>query len=442
MNLVGRATDLVALASWGATQKTWALLLSDPVLDLASRTIPAEDDGLRALWRSAMVEYRRDLAALPLSALRPDVSRIVSALARVAVGTADDEQELLVDQLREVIALKARHGPEVFGDPATTPVAPTPRRKAWESASGVSLWRYASRRRKKGRAPVVIAYSVINRSYILDLLRGFSFVGHLLARGHDVWMFEWGAARPFDRTQSLDGFVGEAMRDGIAHVRRVTRAPRVSLFGHCIGGVFASLYAALFPRTVERLVALTTPFTAAEGGLVALSTDRRLLPIDRIVDAAGVMPGKAVRHTFVAMKPYFEAMKWKAFSDCLGKAEAMALFAAVDRWANDNPDVPGEAFRRFLHEVYLDDRLRRGQTRILRRRADLTRITCPVLNVVAENDWVVPRASAEVMRELVRSRDYRLLLLPQAFHVSLLVQPRYRPQWDEIAAFLEEPLAR
>ncbi|MBI3264557.1 MAG: hypothetical protein HYZ58_15635 [Acidobacteria bacterium] len=44
---------------------------------------------------------------------------------------------------------------------------------------------------------MLIAYSIINRSFILDLLAGFSFVEHLLDQGLDVYIIEWGEAKSF-----------------------------------------------------------------------------------------------------------------------------------------------------------------------------------------------------------------------------------------------------
>lgn len=64
---------------------------------------------------------------------------------------------------------------------------------------------------------------------------------------------------------------------------------------------------------------------------------------------------------------------------------------------------------------------------------------CPVLNVVAERDWIVPAPSAEVLKDLVpKSRDYRLLRLPKVSHVSMLAHPGYRSSWAPIAEFLKE----
>ena len=40
--------------------------------------------------------------------------------------------------------------------------------------------------------PVLLVYALINRPYILDLRPGNSFVRHLLERGYDVFLIDWG----------------------------------------------------------------------------------------------------------------------------------------------------------------------------------------------------------------------------------------------------------
>jgi polyhydroxyalkanoate synthase len=147
------------------------------------------------------------------------------------------------------------------------------------------------------------------------------------------------------------------------------------------------------------------------------------------------VPAKLIRYTFIGLKPYYEFVKWKTFLANLGNEDAMRLFYPVDRWANENVDIPGEVFRKFVEEVYHEERLRRGLSRINGRRVDLRDITCPLMNLLATADWIVPPASAEVLNDLVGSRDRRLVKIDGA-HVAIMVDPRTRPVWSQMSDFL------
>jgi polyhydroxyalkanoate synthase len=281
---------------------------------------------------------------------------------------------------------------------------------------------------------------VINRSYILDLVPGYSFIEHLLAQGLDVYLVEWGPTEPGDRQTTLDSMIDPGLKGCVEFIRARTGAERISMFGHCIGGNLALMYAALFPDTLERLVILTTPITAAQGGVVALWTDRDLFPVDTIVETFGHMPAKLIRYTFMAIKPYYEVIKWKMFFENLGNEQVLKLFYPVDRWANENVDIPGEVFRKFVAEVLHADRFRKSQTRINGRRVDLKAIRCPLLNLAATRDWIVPLPSAKILNELVGSKDRRLVAIEGA-HVGIMVDPRTRPIWTQMSDFLLEGAA-
>jgi len=393
---------------------------------------------------------RDDLDALPEASLRLELVPIAEALEKVWRGTPDEEALKKVERLRDAALAKLRHGPERFAGPGELAVAPTPRTLVGRSGP-LELYRYRpgpGAAPRKG-APLLIVYSLINRSYVLDLLEGASFVRHLLDGGLDVFLVEWGEARRWDDTLTLDHVLRRALPELLDVVEETTGARRVSLLGHCMGGVFASLLAAVHPDRIDRLVTLTTPFTGAHGGVVSLFADRALFPLEAIVGTFGVMPGKLIRTSVILMKPYYELMRWRVFLDTVGHDVGHRFFLAADAWVNDNPDLPGALFSSFVREVYFEDRLRKGETVVGGTRVDLGSVTCPVLNVAARRDWVVPPASAELGSTLFgrghrprRGAPRSRFQLVDGFHVSLFFDPRLFGTWDLVREFLLEGAPR
>ena len=411
---------------------------SDLQLDLGERLASADSSRLGGLLQSMTREYLSDLEAIRGQGLELDLDRLSEAWKKISSGEDDDEARRTVDRLLGAMATKAKYGPEYYADPKETKVGQSPREVVHEVAK-IRLFRYlpAPDAPPRRGQPVLLVYSVINKPYILDLVPGYSFVEHLLDAGLDVYLIEWGAAVPDDHATTLDSYIDPGIHECVQRIKALTGSSQVSLFGHCIGGNLALLYAALYPEEAHKLVTLTTPITAAEGGVVALWTDRELFPVDKIIDTFGVMPAKLIRYTFMAIKPYYEVLKWKLFLENLGNDQVMALFYPVDRWANENVDIPGEVFRKFIVEIFHEDRFRLGRTKINDREAKLESITCPLLNLAAVKDWIVVPESARILNDIVSSEDRRFTLIDGA-HVSIMIDPRARRHWAEMSDFLLE----
>ncbi|MBN1774208.1 MAG: alpha/beta fold hydrolase [Deltaproteobacteria bacterium] len=417
--------------------------LPELLAERAERTGPVDPERLARLMQTAAAELKADLEALSPEQFVPDLGRLAQSFGRVLSGAPAADDRRRVDRFLEAAAVKLRYGSEYYADPTATKVGPTPRDLVHREGR-IELYRYrsASRPTPKSARPVLLVYSVINKPYILDLLPGFSFVEHLLDQGLDPYLIEWGPVVPGDRETTLDSYIDPGIHGCVEHIRRTRKVARVPLFGHCIGGNLALLYAAQHPETVDRLVTLTTPVTAADGGVVALWTDRDLFPVDAIVDACGHMPAKLIRYTFMAIKPYYELLKWKMFIDGLADDRTMGLFLPIDRWANENVDIPGEVFRKFIDEVFHSDRFRHGRTKIHGWPADPRAITCPLLNLAATRDWIVPLESARVLNDLVGSAEKEFVPIEGA-HVGIMIDPRARPLWTKMSDFLRQtPPAR
>ncbi len=393
-----------------------------------------DPERLKGLWETAWGEYLSDLDVLPDGAFTVDFGPLSEAWHAIHRGAADDRQRAMVGRFLEALSVKARLGPEYYADPDRVAVAPTPRSLQW-SHGQFELHRYDAPDDDAGdRPPVLIVYSVINKSYILDLCRDGSFVQHLLEQGLDVWMIEWNGAVQGDHATTLDDCIERGIGGCVEHMVQATGREQVALFGHCIGGTLAALYAALHPDRVSRFLLLTAPFAPAERGVVALATDPAVFDIDAIVDEHGHMPAKLIRYTFLALKPWYELMKWKMFVEGLADDAVMDRFAVIDKWANDNVDIPAEVFRKYVDEVFHSGRLLAGETMIDGRAVDLGAITCPTWNLAGKADWIVPADTARPFTDRVGG-DARFEELPGS-HLSIVLDPRLRPTWDRMASFL------
>lgn len=67
----------------------------------------------------------------------------------------------------------------------------TPREEVWRDGK-VVLYRFKGEQPPTARVPILIAYALVNRRYMVDLQSDRSLIKGLLARGEDVYIIDWG----------------------------------------------------------------------------------------------------------------------------------------------------------------------------------------------------------------------------------------------------------
>ena len=99
---------------------------------------------------------------------------------------------------------RARNGIKYVAGIGRPEVGITPSEIVW-TREKARLLRYESDKRTR-HPPLVIVWSIVGRSYILDLRPGYSFVEQLLDAGIDVFMLDWGAADAVDASNTLETY--------------------------------------------------------------------------------------------------------------------------------------------------------------------------------------------------------------------------------------------
>ncbi len=270
------------------------------------------------------------------------------------------------------------------------------------------------------RTPILLVPSLINRWYVLDLQRGKSFVEWLVAAGHDVYVIDWGTPTAEDRYLDFDDIcqrylgralakVADAAPDGVAH-----------LLGYCLGGTLTTIHAAANPARVASLVALAAPIDFRHAGTLGTWTRSPAFDVDALVDGFGNVPWPLMQASFHLLKPTANLTKLVSVVDRAWDDEFLDGFLATERCGNDNVSFPGACYRRYIQDLYRDNRLVDGTLRLAGRPARLDAIDCPVLAVTFEHDHIVPVACAAPLLDGVASPDKARLHLAGG-HVGAVV---------------------
>ena len=337
-------------------------------------------------------------------------------------------------------ALQTQRFFQVLSD-AEAQVGLTPNDVVWKRGSA-QLFRYRVTTAEQFPVPLLMVHSLVNKPYILDLTPGNSFVEFLVKAGFDVYLIDWGTPRPEDKRLSLDSYVLDLLPAVVEVMREESEASEFSLFGYCMGGQLALMYAATHTaEPLRNLVTLATPVDSRGMGLNSFLAQERFMDVDRLVDTFGNIPTEIIEQSFRVLRPAsteFSPGRYISLWENVLNDRYVQQYRAFDRWARDQIPFPGEAFRQMVKEIVQRNRLFEGTMTLHGRPAPLSAITCSFLAVAAEQDHIVPLAATTCQPELVGSTDKELLVMPGG-HVGLAAGRKAASSlWPKVASWLAE----
>ena len=129
----------------------------------------------------------------------------------------------------------------------------------------MNLYHYRPLADEVYRVPVLIVMATTNRGYILDMVPGMSFIEFLLKRGYDVYMLDWIAPKPEEKSLRMEDYVLDFIPDCVRRVQQDSGEEDVSVIGYCFGGVLSLLYGSIFnDGPMKNLICFTTPIDFRE----------------------------------------------------------------------------------------------------------------------------------------------------------------------------------
>ena len=347
----------------------------------------------------------------------------------IGITPAQWTQEWLTTQ-RQI-----RNGASVLAQVGEVEFGATPKDAVF-SDERVTLYRYKGEHAPTEQVPILISYALVNRPYMVDLQEDRSLVRQLLARGHDIYLIDWGYPDLSDRFDTLDDYINGWLHSCVEEVCRRHGLPSINLLGICQGGAFSLCYTAMHPERVRNLITMVTPvdFHTPDN---MLSHWTREMDIDLFVDTLGNIPADLMNFCYLTLKPYrLFLQKYVGMLDVVEDADEVESFMRMEKWIFDSPDQAGEAFRQFIRDFYQGNKLIRGGLQIGRHDVDLSRVRCPVLNIFAEQDHLVPPAASKAMAKAVGARDYSELSF-RGGHIGIYVSSRAQKEVpDAVDAWL------
>jgi polyhydroxyalkanoate synthase len=285
--------------------------------------------------------------------------------------------------------------------------------------------------------PLIMIFALVNRPYILDLKPGKSVVETLLRKGIDVYLIDWGIPGDEDKNLDLSHYINRYMNKVVEKVKKLSGSDKVNIMGYCMGGTMSAMYTALYPDDIKNLVLMTAGIDFKVEGTLSFWSEEPNFDVNKFVEAYGNVPPEFLQTTFLLMKPVQNLVsKYVSFYENVDNEQFIDNFFAMEKWINDNIPVPGEVFREFVRYCYQENLLVENKLRINGKTVDLKKISCPVLNLIAEHDHLVPPASSTVFNDLISSKDTETIIFPTG-HIGLSVSSKsLKDLWPRVGEWL------
>lgn len=305
------------------------------------------------------------------------------------------------------------------------------------------LWRGGSARlldygRGGGGPTVLIVPSLINRHYILDLLRERSFTRHLADNGLRPLLLDWGEPGETERDYTLGDYIEGPLTNALSAAVASAGRP-VALLGYCMGGLLSLALALRRPAEIGCLALLATPWDFhAEAPQQARLLAAVVECLPRYADAAGPLPVAAIQSLFAALDPFLAERKFVRFAGLDPESPVAREFVALEDWINDGVPLARNVALECARSWYHDNQPARGLWQVSRQAIRPEEFAKPALVVLPSRDRIVPPASAEPLAMAIPGAT---VLRPPFGHIGMLASAGApHAVWPPIANWLRAAL--
>ena len=282
--------------------------------------------------------------------------------------------------------------------------------------------------------PTLVIPSLVNPSYILDLLPERSLMRYLKQRGLRPLLVDWGAPGDEERGYCLDDYIVRRLEPALDHVAQLAGGP-APVIGYCMGGTMALGLAARGADRIGQLALLATPWDFhAPGSPMAPVVARALDVLMPSIDRLGAAPVDVLQLFFTSLDPTLAERKFRKFARVDASSDQARLFVALEDWANDGPPLAAAVARECLVDWYRCNLPGRGLWRVADTPVRPERLDLPLLVAVPGRDRIVPPDSALAVATACPAAA---CVRPPSGHVGMVVGNRAASGlWQPLADWL------
>jgi polyhydroxyalkanoate synthase len=240
--------------------------------------------------------------------------------------------------------------------------------------------------------PLVMVPPCINKFYIMDLQPENSLVRYAVEQGHTTFMVSWRNVKEQHAHVTWDDYIRDLI-DALEQAKKITKAPRISALGFCIGGTLLAAALAVLERRgkdpAASLTLLTTLLEFSEVGDIRVYIDKKFVEKrERQLAKGGIVPGNELATAFSSLRA--NDLVWSYVVNNYLKGKQPPAFDLL-YWNSDATNLPGPMYAYYLRNTYEDNKLCQPDAlTMLGTPVDLKRIKLPTFVFSAREDHIVP----------------------------------------------------
>ena len=300
-------------------------------------------------------------------------------------------------------------------------VATTPKELVWQRDK-VKLYHYIRETPAECKIPVLVSFAMLNRQDVLDLQPDRSLMKKLIDEGLDIYIMDWGYPTQADKYLTMEDYIDGYMNDAVDFIRRKHGVDKINKQGICQGGTYSMIYACRYPEKLNSLVTYVAPYDFGDNDNMLYKWAKHL-DVDAMVDSVGTIPGSMIDSAFGMLNPSMNITKYLGMMDSMEDTDKMENFLRMEHWKADLPAIPGEMYRKYIKDLFQDNKLIKGQLFLDGEKVDLKKMTVPFLNIYATNDSIIPNESTKAVMPKLGTKDKTEIPFPGG-HIGVFVGSR------------------
>ena len=300
------------------------------------------------------------------------------------------------------------------------------------------LLHYSSDAKARRSPPILMVYAVINKPYVLDLHPDRSVIKTFLRKGFDVYLIDWGTPHRSDKFISTEDYVERYVDYAVDWIGDHCDTDQISLFGYCLGGTLAAIYAAVHPDKVRNLMIMAAPIDFRdEHGLLNWWTNEDHFDAEKLTRAYGNIPDYLFSSTFKYLDPAQNLLlKYIDLFENVQNEKFVDMFFRMEQWIHDGVPMTGAFYRDLIEKWYQKNQIVKNEFRINGNKVDLKNISMPVVTITGERDHIAPPASVRSLLDFISSKKKKSIHC-DCGHIGLSVGGKaHKEVWPEVTNWL------
>lgn len=255
------------------------------------------------------------------------------------------------------------------------------------------LLQYKAQTEKVHDTPLLLIPAWINKFYIFDMQQKNSFVRWMTEQGYSVFVISWVNPDASLKDKKFDDYMTDGLLRAIDVVSDIAKSKQVSCMGYCLGGtLLACSLAYLHAKGEENKVAsatyLTTMLDFSEPGELGVFIDEeQIQALEAKMEKKGYLDGTEMSTTFSLLRPNNMIWSFVVNNYLLGK-EPFPFDLLY--WNADCTRMPAATHSFYLRNLYLKNKLAKGELELAGEKIDLKTINTPSYILSTREDHIAP----------------------------------------------------